>query len=88
MNINNNQNRRDFLISSGRKGIITGLGFIGISIAGKNRISDNSEKCPENLTCHDCYKMGVCEKDMAVEARKEVKTNSHTAKISKGARHG
>ncbi len=88
MNINKNQNRRDFLISSGWKGIVTGFGFIRISMSEKNHVSGNIEKCPEKITCRDCYKMGVCEEDLAIETRKEVKRNNHTAKISKGANHG
>ena len=88
MNINKYQNRREFLISSTRKGLMTGLGFIGISLGNKSPESGYGEKCPLNLTCRDCSKMGVCLENKAVEMRKEIKTNGHTAKISKGTNHG
>ncbi len=88
MKTSKNLNRRDFLTSSGKKAIMTGLGFIGISIDNKNPISGNEENCPENITCCDCYKMGVCEKDLAVETRKDIQENCYMAKKSKGTNHG
>ena len=88
MNFSKNQNRREFLASSGRKGLTTALGFFGISLVNKNLLADDGKKCPENLNCRDCYKMGVCEEKIAAETRKEVKTNCYKTKVSKGASHG
>ena len=88
MNSNKNQNRRDFLISSARKGLLSGFGFFGISLTVKSKNIEEGENCPANITCRDCYKLGVCFELKAVEMKKEIKTNIYTDKISKGANHG
>ncbi len=86
--MNKYQNRRDFLIYSARQGLIAGLGFFGISLVNNNLTYADTEKCPRNLTCGECYKMGVCPENKAAETRNEIKRNGLTAKISKGANHG
>ncbi len=88
MKTSKNLDRRAFLITSGKKGLMTCLSFIGISNDNKNSVSGNEERCTENITCHDCYKMGVCEKDLAFETRKDIKANYYKAKKSKGTNHG
>lgn len=88
INFSKYQNRREFLTSSGRKGLTIALGFIGIPFVNKNLLAGEGKNCPENINCQDCFKMGVCKKIEAVETRIKIKTNGHTAKISKGAKNG
>lgn len=88
MNFKKNQNRRDFLISSATKGLLSGFGFFGVSLKAKSKIFAEGENCPANITCRDCFKLGVCLENKAVEMKKEIKTNIYTDKISKGANHG
>ncbi len=85
---NKKQSRRDFLISSVRKGFITGLGFIGISLGYKIPKTESKTKCPKNGTCRDCFKLGVCEEQIAALTRKEIKERIYIGKISKGANNG
>ena len=88
MKINKKQNRREFLISSGWNGLVSIFGIMGLSIGNKNMVSGRGKKCPENVTCRECYKMGVCEEKAAVKTRKDIKANCYKAKISKGVSHG
>jgi len=87
MSKSKNQNRREFLLSSGWKGLITGFGYIGTSAAKTNPVS-GEVRCPDNLSCHDCYKLGVCEEHLAVQTRKDIKINYYKTKVSKGTNHG
>ena len=88
MNFKKNQNRRDFITSSLKNGIFSGFGFLGISLHAKGINSGKRESCPPNITCRDCYKLGVCFEDKAVSTKKEIKTKIYINKISKGANHG
>ncbi len=88
MNFKKNQNRRDFLISSARKGLLSGFGFFGISNSVKSKNIDEYENCPANITCRNCFKLGVCFESKAVEMKKEIKTKIYTNKVSKGVSHG
>ncbi len=72
MKFENKQNRRDFLISSARKIAVGGLGLIGLSMAYKNITSDGANSCEVNLPCRNCFKLGKCEDDKAIDMRKEV----------------
>ena len=88
MKINKNQNRRKFISSSLKRGILTSLGIIGFPILDKKILSRDEGNCTENINCNECYKMGICAKSEAAEMRYNVKTNGHTAKKSKGAKNG
>lgn len=88
MNFRKNQNRRDFLLSSLRNGLLSGFGFLGISLHAKDQNRGGEENCPPNILCRDCCRLGVCFEDDAVKWKKEVKTKIYTNKISKGANHG
>ena len=82
------QNRRDFLISSARKAVIGGLGFVGISLGYKSLGSDATETCEVNLPCRNCFKLGSCSEDKAVEQREEIKQNDQASKKLNGTANG
>jgi hypothetical protein len=73
------QNRREFLISSGRKTVLSGLGFIGISLGYKTLTSDRDTSCEVNLPCRNCFKLGNCNEDKAAEMRNEIKQSDQSS---------
>jgi hypothetical protein len=84
MNLSKIQNRRDFLKGSFSNGLKSFFSITGIFTA-QILPSANGEDCSKNISCHDCHKMGICEKEKAERTRFNVKRNGHSAKISKGA---
>jgi len=78
--ISNKQNRRDFLISSGRKLFLSGLGIIGVSLGYKKLSADEDTLCEVNLPCRNCFKLGNCEEDKASETRNNLKGKEHIDK--------
>ena len=87
-NINDKHNRREFLISTARKVVICGLGFVGITLGYKSLNSDPGRECEVNLPCRKCFKLGSCNEDKAVEKRNEIKLNDQPAKINNGNNNG
>lgn len=80
MNNDKKQNRRDFLISAGRKTLIGGLGLLSIGLGYKSLTADKSKTCEVNLPCRNCFKLGDCAEDKAVNMRKEIKENTQSKK--------
>ena len=78
--ISNKQNRRDFLISSGRKLFLSGLGIVGFSLGYKTLSADEDTLCEVNLPCRNCFKLGNCEEDKASETRSNLKEKEHLDK--------
>jgi len=68
-----NQNRREFLITSVRNTILSGLGIIGLGLGYKTLSSDPESRCEVNLPCRNCFKLGDCGEDEAVELRNDIK---------------
>ena len=87
-NINDKHNRRDFLISSARKAVVGSLGFVGITLGYKSLNSDPGQECEVNLPCRNCFKLGSCVEDKAVEKRNEIKLNDQPTKIMNGKNNG
>ena len=77
------QNRRDFLKGSFSNGLKSVLSITGI-LGEQNIYSAIEDECQENISCHDCYMMGICEKEEAERTRFIVKRNGQSAKIPKG----
>ncbi len=89
MNENNNKhNRREFLVSSGRKAVLSGLGLIGISLGYKTLTTDKEILCEVNLPCRNCFKLGNCSEDKAIEMRSEIKVSDQLAKRTNGKDNG
>ena len=86
--IRNKQNRRDFLISSGRKLFLSGLGIIGLSLGYKTFSADEDTLCEVNLPCRNCFKLGNCEEDKASETRNNIKEKDHLDKKTKVRENG
>ena len=84
----NKQNRRDFLISSGRKLFLSGLGIVGISLGYKTLSADEDTLCEVNLPCRNCFKLGNCEEDKASETRSNLKGKDHPDKKIEGRENG
>jgi hypothetical protein len=82
------QNRRDFLVSSARNAVIGGLGFIGISLGYKSVTSNAAQSCEVNLPCRNCFKLGSCSEDQAVEQREEIRLKDQSAEKQNGTGNG
>ena len=87
MNLNKNQNRRDFLEGSIKEAMTSVFGIAGMFIGENKMVSSFENECPDNIACTDCFKMGICKMAAAEKTRLEVKRNGGSAKISKGAYH-
>lgn len=76
MDFKKNQNRREFLKTAGRYLSLGGLSLLGIS-AGVKGLSDKDEPvCEVNLPCRNCFKLGNCQEDKAVEMRDKIKSET------------
>jgi len=87
-NLNKKQNRREFLISTARNTVISGLGILGITLGYKSLTSDPNTLCEVNLPCRNCFKLGNCSEDNAVETRNEIKVSDQPANNSTGVNNG
>ena len=85
---NTKQNRREFLISTGRKTVLGGLGFIGISLGYKTLTTDQDTSCEVNLPCRNCFKLGNRIEDKAAEMRNEIKQSDQSANKLNGKENG
>ena len=83
-----NQNRREFMIFIARNTVIGGLGFLGITLGYKSLTSDPENQCEVNLPCRNCFKLGNCSEDKAVEMRSEIKVSDQPAKKTTGVNNG
>lgn len=79
-NINDRHNRREFLISTARNAVIGSLGFVGITLGYKSLNSDPDNQCEVNLPCRNCFKLGNCSEEKAVEKRNEIKLGDQPVK--------
>ncbi len=75
--LNKKQTRREFLISTVRNSVVSGLGFMGIILGYKSVNSDPASCCEVNLPCRNCFKLGSCSEDKAVTMRSEIKQHNH-----------
>ena len=86
MKLNAIQNRRDFFKCSLQKGIKYLGSITGIIVSDPNLFYNNRD-CQNNISCRNCYKMGICEEDEAEQARAEVKRDNQIVKVSKGTKN-
>jgi hypothetical protein len=82
------QNRREFLISSTRKTVLGGLGFIGVSLGYKTVTSESQTTCEVNLPCRNCFKLGSCSEDRADEMRQEIRKTGQQSSETSGKNNG
>ncbi len=88
LKLNKNQNRREFLIASARNTVMGGLGILGITLGYDSITADPENRCEVNLPCRNCFKLGNCGEDKAVELRGEIKAKDLPDKKSSGVNNG
>lgn len=80
MDFEKKQNRREFLKSIGRNVTLGGLTLIGVSAGVGNLFGSKKAVCEVNLPCRNCFKLGSCKEDKAVEMRNEIKAQTRSDK--------
>ena len=70
------KSRRDFLKNTLRYVSAGTLGVLGVSLSYDSLTSDKTQTCEVNLPCRNCFKLGNCSEDKAVNMRKEIHSNS------------
>lgn len=86
--LNIKHNRREFLISTTRNAVIGVLGMVGITLGYKTLNSEPGQECEVNLPCRNCFKLGNCSEEKAVEKRNEIKLNDQSVKNPNGINNG
>lgn len=81
-------NRREFLISSGRKLFLSVFGIIGLSLGYNTLTTDKDTLCEVNLPCRNCFKLGNCSEDKASETRNKVNEKDQPNIKSRGKENG
>jgi hypothetical protein len=85
---NDSQNRREFIISSARKTLLAGLSLVGISLGIKSLVADKETYCEVNLPCRNCFKLGGCKEDKALEAKEQIRNKGGNSNLVKGVNEG
>lgn len=80
MKFKKNKTRREFIKSCARYLSLGGLSVLGISLSWKGIAGETDSSCEVNLPCRNCFKLGRCSEDKAIEMREEI--NSKVAENS------
>ena len=73
--MNKKESRREFLKKIGRYASLGALTTVGVSLAVKNE-----NDCEVNSPCRNCFKLGGCSEDKAVELKEKLKKDLNQSK--------